>query len=139
MTFAHVMTKMYGPESLSSSIGVYVMYLFVAIFIKWVFYNIIAKVYGLNFMTVNDEFFLYDYPINPINIPVFMVTDKLNEDPEESLKRITKITGKGGFKRRNGIKHRKICGKYFFELLSKDDLSKYNKMRTGVNYDVKCE
>jgi len=106
---------------------------------KYVFYNVVAKVYGLDYMSANDELMMYDFPINPLNIPVFLVTDKIKEDPEESLNRLTKVTGEGCFKKRNGIKHRKICGKYFFELLSKDELKQYKKSKTGVNYDVKCE
>jgi len=118
---------------------VFIIFLYVALFLKWSFYRMIALVYGLDYMTGNDDLMLYDFPINPINIPVFLIVDKLDEDPEVSLKRITGVTGNGGFKKRNGIKHRKICGKYFFELLSKEDIKKYNKTYTGVNYDVKCE
>jgi hypothetical protein len=44
-------------------------------------------------MTASDEFMMYDFPINPFNIPVFMIVDKIDEDPEESLRRLTKITG----------------------------------------------
>jgi hypothetical protein len=106
----------------TSSIGFYIMNIYIAILLKYLFYRIVALVYGLNFMTGNDEFMMYDFPINPLNIPVFLIVDKIGEDPEESLKRLLKVTGEGGFKRRNGIKHRKICGKYFFELLTKDDL-----------------
>jgi len=122
MGIAFILTKFYQPSTYFSTVGIYILNLFVAVVLKWVFYKLVAKFYGLSFMTANDDFFLYDFPINPFNIPVFMVVDKLDEDPVVSLKRITKITAEGGFKKRNGIKHRKICGKYFFELLSKTDL-----------------
>jgi len=82
---------------------------------------------------------LYDFPINPINIPVFLIVDKIDEDPEVTLRRMTKVTSDGGFRKRNGIKHVKICGKYFFSRLSKEDIKKYNKTCTGVIDHVKCE
>jgi hypothetical protein len=52
---------------------------------------------------------------------------------------LQKVIAQGGYKRRTGVKHRKICGKYFFELLTKENLEKYKKTKTGVNYDVKSE
>jgi len=94
------------------------MNLYVAIGLKYIFYRLVAIVYGLNYMTGNDDLMLYDFPINPINIPVFLIVDKIDEDPEVSLRRMTKVTSDGGFRKRNGIKHVKICGKYFFSRLS---------------------
>ena len=139
MGIAWVLTKYYQPSSWASSFGIYIVNLYVAIFMKWVFYNMIAIVYSLNFMSACDDLFLYDFPINPFNIPVFTIVDKIKEDPEITLKRALKITGEGGFKKRTGIKHRKICGKYFFELLAKDDLKTYIKTRTGIVDNITCE
>ena len=44
-------------------------------------------------MSNNDDMFMFDFPINPFNIPVFTIVDKVKEDPEITLKRALKITG----------------------------------------------
>ena len=62
-----------------------------AVYIKIEFYNYIALENGLETLTFMDEFYLYDLPVNPINIPIFMIINRPNKEegtPEDFLKTI---------------------------------------------------
>ena len=48
---------------------------------KDILHMIIGYVLDLDPLTSNDELWLYDFPINPINIPSFLVIKKTNTDP----------------------------------------------------------
>ena len=69
--------------------------LYVAVIIKWCFYKAIGIVLGLDMLTACDEIMLYDYPINPFNIPVFLVIDKSSEPPEEMLQKLKNTLSNG--------------------------------------------
>ena len=71
-----ILTNSYSPDTYLSTFGMLIANLFVAIIIKGLFYQCIALTLGLDMLTSCDEIFLYDYPINPTNIPVFLVIDK---------------------------------------------------------------
>jgi hypothetical protein len=61
---------------------------------------------------------LYDSPINPVNVPSFIVFDKLSIDPQQFLDSVVRKLGRG---HRCTVKLTKIFGKYFFEKLSDEE------------------
>lgn len=78
----------------------------------------IGVIYGVEPLSANDDFWLYDSPINPANVPSFIVFDKTDMDPEEFIKMITKRIGRG---HRCTVKLTKIFGKYYFENLTEEE------------------
>lgn len=107
-----------------------------AVFIKYCFYKIIGMMYGCEPTTAMDDFWLYDLPINPINIPVALVVDKPEKNPEDVLKQFVKNQDRG---HRSSVKPIKLFGKYFFKKLDDEEFAKWQKTNTGVVYDVKTE
>ena len=67
----------------------YLLFSFLAaIYIKIEFYNFIALENGFETFTFMDEFYLYDLPVNPINIPIFMIINRPKKEegtPEQFL------------------------------------------------------
>lgn len=64
---------------------------FAALYWKIQFYNLIALENGFETFKLLDEFYLYDIPVNPINIPAFMIINRPSKDqgtPEDILKTI---------------------------------------------------
>ena len=51
-----------------------------ALRIKMEFYKFVALENGLINLTVMDEFYLYDIPANPINIPAFMIINRPDKE-----------------------------------------------------------
>ena len=73
---------MYSPATYIGTFIALFLNLFTAITIKGLFYRFIGFVLGLDMLYSCDEIWLYDWPINPVNIPVFLVIKKSNNDPE---------------------------------------------------------
>lgn len=43
------------------------------IYAKYLFYSFLGLILGLECLNVSDEFWLYDWPINPIAVPSFLI------------------------------------------------------------------
>ena len=87
-------------------------------------------------LSANDDFWLYDSAINPVNVPSFIVFDKTDVDPEEFMQMIIKRIGRG---HRCTVKLKKIFGKYFFEKLTDEEYKVWKKTRLGIKYEIKTE
>ena len=64
----------------------YIFCLFGAVSIKYAVYRLIGLLYDCEPTTAMDDFWFYDLPINPINIPIALIIDKPQKDPEEMLR-----------------------------------------------------
>jgi hypothetical protein len=51
--------------------------------VKYIFYVIVGKIYGMVPLTAMDDFWVYDYPINPINVPACLVFGKPKDKSPE--------------------------------------------------------
>ena len=85
-------------------------------------------------LSAGDDFWLMDAPINPINAPSTLICPKINENPEEVLKKILQRIGRG---HRCSIRMKKVFGKYFFEKLNEEEYKKWIKTNCAVRYDIK--
>lgn len=48
--------------------------------LKYISYQLIAMAFGLIPMTMMDCFWMYDFPSNPINVPLILVINKPDKD-----------------------------------------------------------
>lgn len=53
-----------------------------AIFVKWLIYQLIGIVCGMEPLSANDDFWLWDAPVNQASVPSFIVFDKSDIKPE---------------------------------------------------------
>jgi hypothetical protein len=67
---------------------------------------------------VMDDFWLYDFPINPINIPSILIINKPKENSKDVLDTILKRIGRN---HRCSVKMVKILGKYYFKKLNDEE------------------
>ena len=84
-------------------------------------------------MTVNDDFWLYDFQINPMNCPCGLVFSRSDKDPEEMLQYFYDRMPSDCIY----YKYVKIFGKYFKSPLTEEEKKEHRKKNTGVLYDVK--
>lgn len=106
------------------------------IVIKYEIYYCLAFLHGLQPLTPNEDFWLYDLPINPMNIPSLLVMDKIKKDPQEFYNHILKCV------RHNthcDLKFVKMFGKYFFKKLDDNEYKEWKKTSTGILTDLKTE
>ena len=87
-------------------------------------------------MSAVDDFWLYDAPINPINVPSFLVFDKPDVPPETFVNRMNERLGR---EHRCAVKLVKFWGKYFFKKLDDNEWANYKKTKLGVIDHVKTE
>lgn len=59
----------HGPKCVVISFNFFLGCLIASSYFKYIFYQIVGKILGLEPTTMMDDFWLYDYPINPIAIP----------------------------------------------------------------------
>jgi len=104
--------------------------------LKYLIYCLIGKIYGVEPLSANDDFWLYDSPINPINVPSFIVFDKIDGDPEEFINTILRRIGRG---HRCTVKLTKIFGKYYFEKLTDEEYKVWKSTRVGIKSEIKTE
>ena len=117
----------------------YFFYLFCIIqvlFLKNVFYQIVGLLWGMEPTLATDDFFLYDYPINPMNVPTFMITERFEGNPDE-FKEFGKM--KLGRGHRCFVKLQKYFGKYFFVPLTDEEYEESLIENGAVLYDVKTD
>lgn len=65
---------------------IYILCVLGAVFVKYMMYRLIGVVFNCEPTTAMDDFWLYDFPINPINIPSAMIINKPKMEPEEMIK-----------------------------------------------------
>ena len=90
----------------------------------------------MELMTPQDEFWLYVYPINPINIPSVMVFKRTKMD---NTKFYSKILDGLGRKDRCSIKQVKMFSKYFFKRLTEVEYQDWKKTHTGIREDIRTD
>lgn len=57
-------------------LGVLYASVIVALILKNIFYRLVALYHGYNLLDPSDDIYLYDIPINPINIPAGIIFKK---------------------------------------------------------------
>jgi len=50
--------------------------------VKKKFYQLIGKLWGLDVLTGRDEFWLYDFPISPMNLDAMLQFGQIHTKPE---------------------------------------------------------
>lgn len=111
-----VLGKVDQVVPLSSVLGpltyltVFLYCLIQAIVIKYCFYKLIGLVLGLEAFSSGDDFWLLDFPINPINVPSYIIFKKTDKPIQEAIDYALKNL-KGSH--RMSDYHCKILGKYF--------------------------
>lgn len=63
----------------------WILCLIPVICVKYAIYQLIGLVLGMTPLTGLEDFWLYDLPINPMNIPSILVFNKTDKDPNEML------------------------------------------------------
>lgn len=91
------------------------------IFLKYLFYQLVALVNGLEYLSSADEFWLFDWEINPINVPSFLIFKRPNMKPKEVVDHVMKRCVWDTPNNRINVKIVKVLGKYYFKRMSKDD------------------
>ena len=89
----------------------WIMCLINAVLIKSYVYKLYARLNGLEALSAIDDFWLYDAPINPINVPSFIVFDKPDVPTDTFINRMNERLGR---EHRCAVKLVKFWGKYFF-------------------------
>ena len=103
------------------------------ILFKYIVYTIIGALYDITPLTPIEEFWLWDLPINPMNVPSIVIFNKCSKDPEEMMDDILKCVRHDTH---CDLKLVKIMGKYFFKKLSDDEYYRWKKTNTGVLADI---
>ena len=75
----------HGPKCVVISFWMFIACTLASSFVKYIFYHIVGKVFGLIPTTALDDFWLYDYPINPINVPAVLIFNKPKEKTPEQM------------------------------------------------------
>lgn len=104
--------------------------------LKNCFYILVGLIYDLQPLSNQDEFWLYDYAINPINVPIFAVSKKGSMTSEEIKNLILNRLGRG-FNHRCAVKHVKILGKYFFQKLSEEEYKQWSVSRVQIVPEIR--
>ena len=86
-----------------------------------------------------DDFWLYDYPINPINIPSCIVFGKPKDRTPQQM--MDQILNSISLKSRTRGTMVKIFGKYFIKDMKRGskEYEKWLKEGTGILYDIKTD
>ena len=114
----------------------FILCLLQVVVLKNLFYKLLGWFLGLQPLSSMDEFWLYDYAINPINVPSFLIFKRGKMAPEEFAQRIYQRLGRT-FSNRCAVKHVKIFGKYYFKLLSDSEYRQWQATNTGIVPEVK--
>lgn len=107
--------------------------------VKYIFYQIVGLVLGLEPTTPMDDFWLYDYPINPIVIPSIITFKKPGPDQGTVEQQWARILSRVEEGHRTRVHLVKRFGKYFVKTTPKEDAQKFYKEHCGILYDVKTD
>jgi len=93
-------------------------------------------IYGLEPLSSNDEYWLYDMPANPPNGTSFIIFNKPEGDPQQFLNTVVRRVGRG---HRCSVKLTKMFGKHFFEKLSDEEYKTWVRTNTAVKPEITSE
>lgn len=107
----------HGPKCIAMTMTVMINSLLAAVFVKYLFYRVVALVYGYESLYFSDDFYLYDLPVNPINIPGYLVFKKEKGKQYDWDKIMETVFGRYSKEpsSRNFMKIEKKFGKYFLK------------------------
>ena len=105
------------------------------------FYHIVGFFYGMTPSTPHDDFWLYDFPINPINCPAAVIFSKPKDrTPEQMIDQIIKNIDPQG---RDRVRTRCVVkfGKYFFKSIpdGTPEYERWKKECIVILWEVKTE
>jgi hypothetical protein len=81
--------------------------IFHAIFLKYLFFRVLGLMLGLEYMSAFDEFWLLDWPANPINVPSFLIFKR----PKISHQKVLDFVFDGACGRKSNINTNKVTVK----------------------------
>lgn len=124
----------HGPVCIYIAFWLYIGCLLVAIFVKYTFYVIVGKVYGMRPFNTIEDFWLCDLPINPTSIPAIFTFNKTDQDARVYLDKLLKT-----IKDRNincNMKLQKKFGKYYLKQLNDEEHMEWRRTNTGIRDDI---
>lgn len=114
-----------------------IMSFFAAAYLKYIIYNIVAKLHGFDILTPMDEFLLYDTPANPINIAsCFTFNRPVDQKPDDVALMLFKRMGD---KNRVKVKIVKKYHRYFFQVLNKEEKERWQRTNCGIIDDIRTD
>ena len=105
----------HGPKCLVISCNFFLGCLLGSSVIKYFFYHIVGLILGLEPTTPMDDFWLYDYPINPIVVPSIITFKKPGPDQGTVEQQWEKILSRVREGHRTRVHLVKRLGKYFIK------------------------
>lgn len=128
------------PKTFNVSLTFFIMCSLGSSILKWIFYQGVGLAYGVIPSTAGDEFWLYDYPINPTNVPSVMIFNKPKDiTPEQMLDRFRSKLEHPVHNHRTQIKAIKILGKHFLQKIPDQELAQWKKDNLRICWDIKTE
>lgn len=128
--------KFYGVKI---SIWLFIVCTLLSSMVKSIFYQIVGLIYGLTPSTLHDDFWLYDFQINPLNIPSVIVFNKSKDrTPEQWMEHMAKCMN---FKNRTRAKTVQLFGKYYFQDIPVDspEYQTWKKENLFILWDIKTD
>ena len=129
----------HGPKCICFSIWLLLVCLMMASMVKSIVYQIIGMIYGMTPTSALDDFWMYDYPINQINVPGCCVFNKpTDRTPEQMLKQIIRNVN---VKSRTRGRMVKKFGKFFIKEIPEGtkEYERWAKECTAILWDVKTD
>lgn len=105
----------HGTKCIAYSFGVMQASFIIAVYVKLAFYRIIAWLNGYQILYSSDDLYLYDVPVNSVNIPGCLTFKKEKGEKLDSTKIAQVFLERylGKYQKRNFVKIVKKWGKYF--------------------------
>ena len=111
--------------------------LLLAIFLKYLFYKLVGLIHGAEYMSGAEEFWLFDWAVNPCNLHGILIIQRPKGDPEEIMEQIReKLMRRNTPNGRFDHKIVKILGKYYFKRLDDQERAEFKKNNFKVIRDV---
>jgi hypothetical protein len=125
----------HGPKCIILTFWYVILCLMGSAMVKYIFYHLVGLFFGMVPTTPMDDFWMYDYPINPICVPFVFTFDRPKEGTVEAqwdtiVKRI-----KPGHRTRTFMV--KKFGKYFLKEFS--SLKEFKVNCCPILYDLKTD
>lgn len=131
----------HGPKCIFMTLTMMWASLISAIMVKQLFYVVVAWMYELEPLQPQDEIHLYDLPVNPINIPGYMVLKKEKDKVYDWDKLYDTLKNRYHWdpECRNFMKVEKKFGKYFLKKQTHEEWEASVKRQTGIVDDITSE
>lgn len=110
-----------------------------ALFVKWLFYKLLALLMGMETLTLMDDLQLWDIPANPEQVPSIIVLKKSPDMGNDHGQFFRSFLNRIDSKQRAFVRIHKKLGKYFIEVLNKEDKEKMIKSNCAVIEDIRNE